>query len=205
MLYFLRKIRRTLINSGSMKKYTLYAIGEIALVVIGILIALQINNWNTNRLKQIEEERILAAVSDETHMFRWQTDRGLNIYNDILASSDRLITAINVPSSGIPKDTIDHDLGLITSRWLMGMSNESNIFDALSGAGEIGLISSDEIRDLLASLKRELMLLASYERIQTNFVDNHLFQYLNQHIDGVRISDIRTRIRSVFWLSFTFR
>jgi len=49
MLTFLRKIRKSLIESGSARKYLLYAIGEIALVVIGILIALQINNWNEGR------------------------------------------------------------------------------------------------------------------------------------------------------------
>jgi hypothetical protein len=51
MLTFLRKIRKSLINSGSARRYFLYAIGEIALVVIGILIALQINNWNEDRKK----------------------------------------------------------------------------------------------------------------------------------------------------------
>tara|TARA_Y100000385_G_C13099534_1_gene643585 strand:- start:2936 stop:3121 length:186 start_codon:yes stop_codon:yes gene_type:complete len=49
MLTLLRKIRKSLIDSGSSRKYLLYAIGEIALVVIGILIALQINNWNESR------------------------------------------------------------------------------------------------------------------------------------------------------------
>jgi bacteriorhodopsin len=46
MLTFFQKIIKSLIESSSTKKYVLYAIGEIALVVIGILIALQINNWN---------------------------------------------------------------------------------------------------------------------------------------------------------------
>jgi hypothetical protein len=41
-----RRIREKLIASGSITKYLLYAIGEILLVVIGILIALQVNNWN---------------------------------------------------------------------------------------------------------------------------------------------------------------
>ena len=49
MLTFLRKIRKSLIESGAARKYVLYAIGEIALVVIGILIALEINNWNEGR------------------------------------------------------------------------------------------------------------------------------------------------------------
>ena len=46
MIKFFRHIRQTLINDNKMGKYFKYAIGEILLVVIGILIALQINNWN---------------------------------------------------------------------------------------------------------------------------------------------------------------
>jgi len=51
MLTFFRRIRKGLLASGATSKYLLYAIGEIALVVIGILIALQINNWNEDRKK----------------------------------------------------------------------------------------------------------------------------------------------------------
>jgi hypothetical protein len=46
MFTFLRKIRLLLIESGSARKYLVYSIGEIALVVIGIVLALQINTWN---------------------------------------------------------------------------------------------------------------------------------------------------------------
>ncbi len=46
MIKFFRNIRKTLLTEGKTSKYFKYAIGEIVLVVIGILIALQINNWN---------------------------------------------------------------------------------------------------------------------------------------------------------------
>lgn len=49
MITFLRKIRRSLVESGSVQKYVLYAIGEILLVMIGILFALQVNTWNEKR------------------------------------------------------------------------------------------------------------------------------------------------------------
>jgi len=49
MIKFFRKIRQNLISEGKTEKYFKYAIGEIVLVVIGILIALSINNWNENR------------------------------------------------------------------------------------------------------------------------------------------------------------
>jgi len=49
MIKIFRNIRKQLLNKRKMKSYSLYAIGEIILVVIGILIALQINNWNENK------------------------------------------------------------------------------------------------------------------------------------------------------------
>ena len=64
MLTFLRKIRKSLIENGRTRKYLLYSIGEILLVVIGILIALQINNWNENRKEKIEEKKILIDLKE---------------------------------------------------------------------------------------------------------------------------------------------
>ena len=65
MLTFLRKIRKSLIESGSARKYIVYAIGEIALVVIGILMALQINNWNEERLQVMRIDQIFELVIED--------------------------------------------------------------------------------------------------------------------------------------------
>lgn len=55
MIKFFRKIRQKLIEGGDLKRYLIYAIGEILLVMIGILLALQVNNWNeSNRLSRSE-------------------------------------------------------------------------------------------------------------------------------------------------------
>jgi len=65
MLTFFRRIRKGLLGSGATGKYLLYAIGEITLVVIGILIALQINNWNEYRKERITEISYLEAIKEE--------------------------------------------------------------------------------------------------------------------------------------------
>jgi hypothetical protein len=53
MINFFRKIRKQLADDNKPLKYARYAIGEIVLVMIGILLALQVNNWNEDRIKKI--------------------------------------------------------------------------------------------------------------------------------------------------------
>ena len=62
MLRFFRHFRQQLLTGNQVSKYLLYAIGEIFLVVIGILIALQVNNWNEKRLERRQEIEILKSV-----------------------------------------------------------------------------------------------------------------------------------------------
>ena len=65
MIKFFRNIRQNLLSEGKTGKYLKYAIGEIALVVIGILIALQINNWNENRKDNFVELKILESLNND--------------------------------------------------------------------------------------------------------------------------------------------
>lgn len=64
MIKFFRRIRQKLLMENRASKYLLYAIGEIVLVVIGILIALQINNWNENRKLQNAQNLLLIDLYD---------------------------------------------------------------------------------------------------------------------------------------------
>jgi len=65
MLRYFRTIRQKFLSENKFSKYTIYAVGEIILVVIGILIALQINNWNENRKKRNNEQQYLLALKEE--------------------------------------------------------------------------------------------------------------------------------------------
>lgn len=65
MIKFFRKIRQSLLTENKFSKYLLYAIGEIVLVVIGILIALSINNWNEETKLRSQEIHILKELRDD--------------------------------------------------------------------------------------------------------------------------------------------
>jgi hypothetical protein len=62
MIKFFRHIRKQLVSENKTAKYFKYAIGEIILVVIGILIALQINNWNEGRKEIIKQRSVLSNL-----------------------------------------------------------------------------------------------------------------------------------------------
>ena len=68
MIKFFRRIRQRLLSENNFSKYLLYAIGEIVLVVIGILIALQINNWNQRRLEHNKEQIYLTNIKRDLQL-----------------------------------------------------------------------------------------------------------------------------------------
>ena len=68
MIPFFRKIRKKMADENKPMKYTRYAIGEIVLVVIGILIALQINTWNEERKTRIIETKTLKEIRANLEM-----------------------------------------------------------------------------------------------------------------------------------------
>ena len=78
MIKFFRNIRKKLATENRAMAYSRYAIGEIILVVIGILIALQINNWNESRkLKKIELNYLQRLVIDLNDNEKLLSDKNL--------------------------------------------------------------------------------------------------------------------------------
>ena len=94
MFTFLRKIRRSFIESESAKKYFVYATGEIFLVVIGILLALQINNWNEERKLRLKSHQILQEIRENitynTNRFEEEIQEENTVINSIDIVLDNL-------------------------------------------------------------------------------------------------------------------
>ena len=65
MIKFFRNFRRRLLSDNKISKYLVYAIGEIFLVVVGILIALQVNNWNIQRKTELKADELSENLLEE--------------------------------------------------------------------------------------------------------------------------------------------
>ena len=63
MITFFRRVRKNLLETGAVRKYMLYAVGEVLLVMVGILLALQVNNWNENSKDSDREQKILSELA----------------------------------------------------------------------------------------------------------------------------------------------
>jgi hypothetical protein len=187
MLKFFRKIRQNLLSEGKVGTYLKYAVGEIILVVIGILIALQINNWNQERLNSKEERQLLEAIQIKMKHNRFQYETGYARYNDVIEAATQLIKLNTKQTNEYRQDELDYYLHVLSKRFLVGNSNKTSIYDEMIGSGQLNLLKSKELRSELTSLKANLELLASYEDLQNKFVDNHLNPFLNEHTDRLAI------------------
>ena len=81
MIKFFRHIRRAFLADSKFNKYLLYAVGEIILVVIGILIALQVNNSNENRKKRVRERIFLEQLYDDFKLNQTAIKSYKNLYD----------------------------------------------------------------------------------------------------------------------------
>lgn len=91
MLKIFRKVRHNMIKNKKVTSYILYAIGEIFLVMIGILLALQVNNWNEERKQKLELNNILRAISYDMETDTIVANEVLKYYEVHSKNSSRII------------------------------------------------------------------------------------------------------------------
>ena len=148
MIKFFRKIRYNLMEQNKTGKYLKYALGEIVLVVMGILIALSINNWNENRKNQKEETRILEQLHQE-FLINKESLAHINTKNKaVLNSLNKILDLIPIEAQEINLESL--------SDYLF-QSYDFNTFDPLQGSIEelksnsFDIISNEKLRSLLLS------------------------------------------------------
>ena len=147
MIKFFRKIRYDLMEKNKTGKYLKYAIGEIVLVVVGILIALSINSWNESRKNLAKKEILLKALKIEFTDNLKQLDTVLYYDNKVLKNIRRFIKLDTDNSVEMTNDSMPNWFQNSSFRWT---------FNPLNGAlrsgissGEIHLINNDSLANLL--------------------------------------------------------
>ena len=153
---FFNGIRQRLINSGRLRKYLLYAIGEIVLVVIGILIALQVNNWNAYRKDRVKERDYLESLKDDM-LSNLEEIRGDIASNEnVMRSCDSLLYFANRKTYASVDDSIlnayVHALGNYAKLQL-----EQGTIEEIMNSGSLLTIRNKEIRGQLVDWNRNFI------------------------------------------------
>lgn len=147
MIKFFRQIRQKLLTDNKFSKYLLYALGEIFLVVIGILIALSINNWNQNRINSLSESLLLKEINTEFKFNKSELESTVGAYVGIRNQCDYLRKSFPIDPNEIDKDSLSRALGVIqnTSSADLSMGSISTLINTSS----FEIISNTELRSLL--------------------------------------------------------
>ena len=151
MLTFFRRIRKGLLEGGRTSKYLLYAIGEIALVVIGILIALQINNWNEWKKDRSKESEVLEEVAENIESNITKLERYIERGSWADGYSDYVISVLEgqIPYS----DSVDNILNFAKYRMSNFVFSEVG-YETLVNTG-IDLVQNDSLKSEIVTLFEE--------------------------------------------------
>ena len=148
MLHFFRKIRHKLLTDNRFSKYLLYAIGEISLVVIGILIALQVDNWNEERKTAEQEQQILQALHAEIELNKATLGECLQGIQESLDTTRILRTYLGPEHAGLTNKRI---LELLTASSYVPTCNVvTDVLEELRSSGNLQVIQDREIRQAIS-------------------------------------------------------
>jgi hypothetical protein len=155
MFRFFRQLRQRLLTENKFSKYLLYAVGEILLVVVGILIALQVDSWNETRSENREETAILKSLKTDFLQSKINVDHTLEDQTRVVRYCARLFEVLSEGDTRVPPDSLGEFIyqGAL-SYWRMEPANGT--YDALIGSGRLSLIKSKTLSRLLAEYSAEL-------------------------------------------------
>ncbi len=203
MIKFFRKIRQNLLSEGKTKKYLGYAIGEIVLVVIGILIALQINNWNEWRKDRVKEKIILIDLVKNIEINIQTFHNDIDLIEEWSRSSEIVIQALESKLSYSDTLRQHFHLARVTKQNLF----ISNIgYQSYKDLG-LDLITNKDLSAEIIQLYEYIIpsLLASTEMV--NVVDSQWDNHNVQHFDfvegvGLTPNDYEALFSDHFYISW---
>ena len=192
MLKFFRKIRRKLISENKLSKYLIYAIGEIILVVIGILIALQINNWNENRKNSNQEKVVLETLLENLSLAKNQSE--ILISEESLLKK-RLISVLGLESSEKRNLIIPDSLFMYAVWELQSDQPTFNTYFNLKSTDQLGLIKNKKITEKFTDLEFALNRLNDILEDRLSVHQIRIDDILEQDINFIQI--VKTNIPEI--------
>ncbi|WP_296383850.1 DUF6090 family protein [Winogradskyella sp.] len=165
-----KSLRQIFIKEGDIKRYFLYAIGEIFLVMIGISLAFQLNNWNDNRLKESIEISYYKNIRDQISDDKMLVESQLKFNNRFLIQFKFLNEQIELNN----REHLD-SLGLIV-RDLTQYSDfdkKGNIYETMVNSGEIKLLRNHRIVNGIRELEEKYNYMNRMENIHYEAIMNH--------------------------------
>ncbi|PWL40005.1 hypothetical protein DKG77_04030 [Flagellimonas aquimarina] len=166
-----RKIRKDFVIKGQLKKYFMYAIGEILLVMMGISLAFQLDNWNDNRIKQNIEmryyENIESQITDDKDLIEEQRNLN-NGYLEQFKYANRILETND-------RDKID-TLGVIIRNLTQytDFDRQGNIYETLVNSGEIKILRNHEIVKGIRELEEKYIYVNRMENIHYDAMMSHV-------------------------------
>lgn len=150
MIKLFRHIRQQLLSENKFTKYILYAIGEIVLVVIGILIALAINNNNEEAKIKIKELNYLTGIKSDLQLNLTQLKTYITSTESSVNSAQTVLGFFNNKKEVIPDEFNFHNLNV--QIWTPFKKND-NTYQELINSGNLAIISNDSIRSILINMQ----------------------------------------------------
>ncbi len=185
MIKIFRKIRQNQIMENKTGKYFKYAIGEIILVVIGILIALQINNWNGKRSLRTQEVNILKSLKADLTQASTASKKYINVESTLANQYVFVLSGNEARNSMLIKPNAD---SLYTALlWNVDKSFPIiNTYTDLKNSGRTNLISNEEIRIKFSVLENSLYGLKTEVDDRLNFQQMQGDQFVINDFNFIR-------------------
>lgn len=142
MIKFFRRVRLRLLENGRLRNYFLYAAGEIILVVVGILIALQINNWNEDRKGIQKEGLILREMLNSLH----EDSISLSMYIERLQASSKASKNL----LAFPELTDSLSIDFMNAIATVGVTPKTAGFEQLKSSG-LDIVRNDSLRQAIVN------------------------------------------------------
>lgn len=181
MIKFFRKIRQQLLKDSRVGKYLLYAIGEIVLVVIGILIALQINDFREQQRNSRTAEHYKNSLLIDLEHDLSSIDTRIDNARIRILGAERLLEFFEGKSE---YDVFMMKEDLIRSGWLNFFIPNLNTYNDLMNSGNIKLMNDDSLKLLLGDYVNHCARIAVYEEQDKSNVWNVYGLKYRKWIDG---------------------